>query len=293
MIDISVPQGAALARLSSGGIYVRTHYTVDKNKRNPEWIAAGRAAMGPREWDREMEMREDIWDGLPVFPEYIDDRHCPLEYRKKKIPVVTDRAFYVGGWDAGMTLRPAFSLWQVVYGETRLQYQIQGVLEVTTEFALPMETFAPKVNDALHTHCPEIVQRITHVGDETIRQRSGSRGETAQMVAQEHGIFIFPMTNKWEPRKSAMQWAVNGMIDETTPRMVICGKTMPMLRKGFQGAYCLDYKAGQVGAGGELKMPLKNVFSHVADSAQYAMLEIKRELEAGNSGGVTQLGMSL
>lgn len=283
LLNIEVPQGAALGITKTGAIYARTHYTVDPGKRNPEWIASGRTEMGVREWDREMEMREDIWDGLPVFPEYQDDLHCPFEFRTKPIPAVMDRAVYLCGVDCGMTLRPAAALAQIVFGENRKEWQLQGLLEVTTDYALPMETFAPKLLEAVHSFYPEIADRIEYVGDETVKQRSGGRGETAQMVAQEHGIWIQPMPNVWEPRKSAVDWFLRKRVDENTPAMVIAGSRMPMLRKGFQGAYCLESKDNAVGPSAVLKMPVKNVFSHIHDGWQYLCLAAKREIESGNN----------
>lgn len=298
MGNLIVPQGCALAELKSGGEYARVHYSSDPAKRDPVWIAGGRTSMGAREWDREMEMREDIWDGLPVFPEYQDDVHCPMEYRKERITVQLDNAVYLGGFDAGMTLRPAFALAQLVFGKDRRQFQLQGLLEVTTDYALPMETFAPKVNEMVLQFYPEIADRIEYVGDETIRQRSGSRGETAQMVAQEHGIWIQPMPNQWEPRKSAVSWFLSRKVEfevddgiRTAPAMVLSGKMMPMLRKGFQGAYCLESKDDAVGPSAVLKMPVKNVYSHVADAWQALCLAAKREIESGGSR-VVELGMN-
>jgi len=280
--SIRVPEGCGLGVLLSQGAYARIHYTSDPSKRDSRWIQTGRVAMGAREWDREMEMREDVWDGLPVFPEYQDDRHAPQEGRAEKFKAHMDRTLYLAGWDAGQTLRPAFALAQLVFGDTRQEFQLQGLMEVVTEFPLPMETFAPLVNQAVYDHYPEIAQRIEHFGDDTIRQRSGSRGETAQMVANEHGIWISPMPNQWEPRKSAVSWFLKKSVgEEQSPAMVLNGLMMPTLRKAFQGAYCLESKDDTVGMASVLKMPVKNGYSHVSDAWQYLCLAAKREIESG------------
>lgn len=290
--------GCGLALTESGALYTRIHYLSDPSKRDPGWITAGRASMGAREWDREMEMKEDVWDGLPVFPSYNEDItsrlpgwHCPVDFRAKAFPVRLDKAVYLGGWDAGQTLRPAFTLAQLVFGETRAQFQLQGLLEVWSDYSLPMETFAPRVAEAIYAHYPEISERIEHFGDETIRNRSGSRGETAQQVAQEHGFFITPMSNVWNPRRSAVEWFLKRKLDENTPGMVINGHLMRMLRKGFQGAYCLESKNDAVGETAVLRMPEKNIYSHTHDSWQALCLGAKREVEMGGQG-VVQLGMS-
>lgn len=221
-----------------------------------------------------MEMSEDVYDGQPVYADvYIDKRHNA--FGDDALPIVKG-SFYVGGWDCGQTIIPAFVLWQITP-----MYQCHRLLEVVSRGGESMETFAPRVTAALAARIPHCWDEVEHVGDATVTQRSGSTGETAQSVAKKHGVYIRPMSNEWQSRLSAVVWSFFDDIQEDIPRTLIDGRFCPILRQAFRGAYRYEEsKTGDSqGPGMVLAKPKKNSFSHIADADQYAAVYVRRKLQ--------------
>jgi hypothetical protein len=226
-----------------------------------------------------MEMNENVYDGECVYPEYRDGWHCLLGERPiTLIPGST----YVGGWDCGQTLNPAFVLLQI----TPLPLQIHAILEVIPPGPEPMEKFAARVQAALTRRIPTMWDEVRHFGDATVTTRSGSTGDTAQGIARKHGISIQPISNEWQGRYSAVTWALADSIDEKTPRFLLDGVHCPTLRDGFRGAYRFeDSPQGDgSGAGRILAMPLKNAYSHIHDALQYACVATRKRVFAAPMG---------
>lgn len=265
----------------NGLTLVAIHYTADEEKRG-EWAALNK--VGVSTWDQEMELRDNIWPGEKVFKTYQDSLHCPPWSMQKDIRVLPG-CHYIGGWDAGDTLAPAFSLLQVrpVEINEKREWRVYVVLEVTLEGAWSMEDFAPQVKSILEAWSPEYCKKIHHVGDETVTTRTGPRGETALNVALEHGFAIMPVTNDWETRKSAVIKLLHHRLTDGRSGFILSGKNCPVLKAGFEGAYHYPKRstADQSGPGMELKRPEKNGYSHVADSLQYAAVYTKVIMEGG------------
>ena len=232
--------------------------------------------MGVREWDRDMEMREDVYDGQPVYDDYVDAIHCPKILRENSIPLSAN-AMYYGGWDAGQTLSPAFVLLQV----TERPWQVHALLEVVSVGQQPMERFAQVVLQRLMKWHPGLWDQVKHFGDATIVTRSGSDGQSARDVAKRHGISIVPMSNQWAGRVSAVTWLLTRRLDEDMPGFWVSGKDCPVLRDGFLGGYqtTASPSGESSGPGMVLRAPLKNAFSHVHDALQYAAIQIRKDIE--------------
>lgn len=273
---MSFPFGCE-ARVTAGGArYLRIHYSADPPKRDPAWAPEMRAGVGIREWRREMEMDENVYDGEPVYADYLDDVHCPGAAKQSLLPVVAG-SVYFGGWDCGQTLQPAFVLLQV----TPRPFQAMAILEVVSEGAMPMETFAPLVMQRLMRWHPGLWAEVRHHGDATVVQRSGSTGDSALAVALKHGVRIQPETNVWAARSSAVTWLLTRMVSEEAPGFFVSGLGCPVLRRGFLGAYRFKphEQSQKDGAGTILLSPLKDEFSHVHDALQYAAVAVRRWLE--------------
>lgn len=224
-----------------------------------------------------MEMNENVYDGEPVFADYRDEWHCLLGDRA--LPLL-QHSVYVGGWDAGQTLSPAFVLLQIAPG--KLGYQVSCLLEVLPPGPEPMETFAPRVGRALSQRLPGLWDEIEHWGDHTLVQRSGGDGRTAQMIAAAHGFRIREASNEWNPRYSAVTWLLQRRIDERSPGFLVDGLHCPVLRDGFRGAYRYEEspRSDGDGAGRILAMPLKNAYSHVQDALQYAAMRVQQKFQS-------------
>jgi hypothetical protein len=274
----TVVLGVKLGDCANGARYMRIHYTADPSK-NGEYIQREKHKTPLREWNREMEMDENVYDGEPVYADYYDDRHCPtfdeLDLKTEFFPH-QNKCSYIGGWDCGQTLNPAFVLYRITPGR-----QVQGLIEVVPPAPESMQAFAPRVIQAISRILPGDWDEVYHVADQTVIQRSGVDGRNAAQEARRHGLILHPATNQWAPRLSAVTWALTDMIDDVTPRYLISGAGMPILRAGFQGAYKYeDSPAGDaMGPGRIVKMPLKNSYSHVHDANQYALMEIRRKFK--------------
>lgn len=273
-------EGFRAIDLPSGTRYIACHYTADPGKRDD---FRGLFPQVPkREWDREMEGVEDVWDGEPVYGEYRDDWHSPKAYRTMEIPT-HPRAELFAGWDAGQTLQPAFVLAQVLPSP---EWQVHVIAELAPESGVSMAEFAPMVARLIERRCPGRFHDINHFGDATITQRSGSNGVTAQQVAYQNGFLIRPSTNAKAPRISAVTKLLMDRLDEKTPRYVIDGLSCPTLREGFNGAYRFEVstRGDESGQGRILMEPLKNGWSHVHDANQYMCMAIIGRMESWQSG---------
>jgi hypothetical protein len=273
-------QGMAATYTRADARYIALHYSADPDK-TPEWAAAEKlkasGEFGTREWNQQMELKEDIYQGEPVFQDYADSRHCPKSIHETGIKIVPG-SLYIGGWDIG--LQPAFTLVQVTP-----KYQIQVILEVTSDGGDPMETFAPRVLWALQKRLPGEWNTVYHGGDQTILNRTPTTGETVQQTLASHGFKVRPITNILSVRLSSVTWALVDMISNepgrVIPRLAIDPVHCPVLRKAFQGGYRLEDspRGDTVGPGRIIMLPLKNGFSHVSDAFQYTAVIAKEFYE--------------
>jgi len=217
-----------------------------------------------------MDLAEDVYEGEAVFADYSDRIHCPTQFRTESIPVLRN-CEYIGGWDCGATLQPAFVLLQI----TRIG-QIHALLEVLPPAPESMESFAPRVMSAIVQRLPANWDEVQHVADATVIQRSGVDGRTARQEAARHGFDLKPVSNVWAPRFAAVTWLLADRIDDDTPRFVISGPDCPTLRAGFKGRYKFaEAGSDSVGAARVFKMPVKDGYSHPQDGLQYAAIKAR------------------
>lgn len=287
MAITQVMRGMTKEVIPNGAMFVRLHYSADPEK-NSDWKAIEEAKESdPRNWDVQMEMRDVVLDGYPVFARYMDSVHCPQSAWHHYLEL-TEGSHYFGGWDAGQTLSPAFLL-----KELTPDHHVRDLLEVVSTVGESMEEFAPRVRKEVDEIYPGLLDVVRHYGDATIEQRSGTDKSTARQVARKYGFEIEPITNDWTKRQSAVAFLLKlGLPEE--PKYLVSGKGCPTLRRGFQGMYKfkLSSSSGSTtsGAGAVLVTPLKNAYSHVHDANQYASMPIFDMLKPGGGGWVTDQG---
>lgn len=269
--------------LESGTRFLALHYTADKNK-DSDWVTKHKAGMDAEEWDREMELRENVWAGERVFKAYNDSFHCPAWTSEIEIKVLPG-CHYIAGWDGGASLAPACVLGQLrpilVDGNPLPEWRLYILLEVFLEGAWSMEEFAPIVRDRLKEWSPEYAKKIRHVGDPTLMQRAGTDKRTAAEVALNYGFAISPSTNEWEVRRSAVSWHLQRKLSDGRAGYIVNGPKCPTLKSGFEGAYRYQKKstADATGPGMVLNMPEKNAWSHVHDANEYLSIFAKTIIE--------------
>ena len=265
--------GYAYKDLDNGIRYCALHFSADPGK-GPDWAKIMKQAIPKREYDSEYDLHEDVYDGQPVYPDYLDPYHAPKIFHGAEIPFI-EGSLLIGGWDGGQSLSPAFVLIQVTP-----KGQVAVTLEVCPNETMPMSKFAPMVIKRLNEWSPIAAPLIEHWGDPTIHTRNGSTGTTAAQVAQGYGIRIRPSSNALQPRLSAVSRLLLGKIGDR-PQFILCARNCPTLREGFRGAYRFQEASKSEGEGGGRMFiePLKNGFSHSQDSLQYAAIEALRRLD--------------
>ena len=268
--------------LQDGTRYVAIHFSADSTK-GQEWEQKKARGIPERSWKREMGMHDDVYEGEPVFSDYSDVRHCPLSIRESGIPIFPN-SVYIGGWDNGLT--PAFSMLQITP-----MMQVQCILEVTSGGDDPMETFGPKVLNAIARRIPGAWDEVYHIGDPSIWNRTATTGDSPGLLAKrKFGINIRRASNVWGVRQSAVTWLLTDQIDAKTERFILDGKYCPIMRIGFQGAYQFEIspRGDTIGPGRILTEPLKNGYSHIHDSLQASAQAARKFCD-----GKLALGMGL
>jgi hypothetical protein len=285
-------QGITHKVLPSGAHYMRIPHNADPSK-DSVWLEKVRVEMldTPDLFRRHILMDDTVISGDPVYTSYEDSWHCPEKYREKGIPIVP-QSVYFGGWDCGQALTPAFSLNQV----TTTPFQVHTILEVTSMGAESMKQFAPRVWDAVERRIPGHFEQVRHYADATVNTRSGTDLRSAKQEAAKHG-FIGPLalravSNAFGPRRSAVDWLLARKIQlppregETeslvVPGYMIDARHCPMLRESFLGRYQWRVTKPEEGPAGMVRMePAKNLWSHIAESLQYAGIKVRKLIEPG------------
>lgn len=220
-----------------------------------ERVAAGR----PDDWIRVNLGNEFIFhvDGKPVHPQYKDAVHCaaaPLT-PWAGIPLTL-------GVDFGRT--PAATVWQY---HTALD-RWQALAEFVTR-DLSASLFAPHLRRWLDR---EFAGFGLFAWGDPAGDRAGQTVETTPIaVLRAHGIPASPApSNQPLLRRSALARPMMRLAMDGKPSFVI-SPACKMLRKGLQGGFA--YRRMQI-AGTEryTDEPDKNEYSHVVESAEYALL---------------------
>lgn len=268
-------RGMTAETLASGIRFVRLHYSADPAK-DQAWAEQERKKEAdPRNWDTQMEMRRIVTDGYPVFPRFNEKQHVPVDGYDRHFALDAESpCLYLGGWDAGQTLNPAFVLLEWRTNPVR----VRVLLEVVSTGGEDMDQFAPRVRKTVEDIYPGLLQSIKHKGDPTILTRSGSNGLTAQQVARKYGFEIIASTNDWTLRSTSVSHLLS--LDNL---LELNRHGCPTLYRGFLGQYryMVSSTGDQVGPGVKLMNPIKNAYSHIQDALQYPAIDIYNALLPG------------
>jgi hypothetical protein len=263
--------GMAITTARNGAMYIALHYSSDPSK-GPAWALETSKKYTTREWDEQMELHEGIYSGEPVLKDFSPSRHCPKAIQETGIPIVRLSAYF-GGWD--VDLRPSFILLQVTP-----EYQIQAILEVTSEGGESMELFCPRVTEALRKRLPGRWNEIMHCADPTCVNRTAADGNSVQKVAAAHGFRLKPQSNVWGVRLSDMEWALTDEVEARVSRFVVDPIHCPVLHTGFKGRYKFRESSGdEIGPGRVINKPLKDGYAGPQDACQYGMRQARRFCE--------------
>ena len=248
------------------------HYAADPGK-SYEWRDARRGKAIPEDqWDREMEGDIRSFDGESVYPQYRADIHTSTS--RIPFPSVSKARHVLAGWDCGNTTHPAG-----VVANITSRGQIQILMEFAPTYACFMTEFAPKWNAMLAELKGENqAVNVSYVCDPAGFARQGNTGESAADEARKYGIKLVRSTNNTEMRRGLLTKCLSETIEGGFPRIVIDEKMCPMLCQALAGGY--QWKDNGL-EGGErmLREPNKNIYSHVAESLEYLVIEACRYLK--------------
>ncbi len=297
------PKGVEVRDLKSGTVYLRMPHYADKDK-DAAWVAEVQLQMSdvPLVFRREILMDETVATGQPIYSNYDDDLHVHRDRdgNEAYIPIFPG-CLYWGGLDGGQALQPAFTLYQML----PRPFQIHAICETVSEGGEPMEIFAPRVMRDIMAVLPMSWDTVQIYADHTITARDGTKGGTAQDEARKHGLILTPETNVWAPRLGAAIWLFNrrldlgpagfkedgkgGLVVSEKPGFKLDALRCPRLREACQGKY--KYRVSKQGdpdgPGAVIIEPLKNGWSHVAESLQYAAMQMRKLIAGDDRAQIT------
>lgn len=200
-------------------------------------------------------------EGKPVYPEYNDLRHCA----SAPLAAIAGRKLIIGV-DAGAT--PAATIWQPAIDG---QWRALDEIVVAEDATMGPTMFGEEINRILAEKFPGFTpDMITGWGDPAAdkdRSRDEFWLDTLRHVT---GIrFRAAPTNALQPRLEAVRSKLTRSGENGKP-MLLISPSCRVLRKGFNSHY--HYRRVQIGQGRFADEPDKNHWSHVHDSAQYALI---------------------
>lgn len=206
-----------------------------------------------------------VMDGKPIYPEYSDSIHCAgftIEPAPLKVTI---------GLDFGLTPAATFNQ-RLPNGRIVTFHEVVSERMGISRFA---EVLAPEI--ARFPFIPE----WDVVGDPSGDTPSQTDESTVFQILRAKKINARPArTNDFTVRRDAVGNALSRLVDGK-PGLQISPSCI-RLRKALAGGYCL--KRVQVTAEKYRDKPDKDMHSHVAESQQYALLEMGENPRAINIG---------
>jgi len=193
-------------------------------------------------------------EGRPVYPEYADHLHCA----KERLSPIKGQAMC--SLDFGLT--PAAVFQQRLPNSRIIAFHELIATDMgITNFA---RLLAPEL--AKYPQC-----EFEIVGDPAGQQRSQVDERTVFEVLRATGLQARPArTNDFVLRRDAVGNALSRLVDRAPAYMV--SPTCPKLRRAYAGGYC--FRRMHVTEERYRDVPDKNIHSHVAEAAQYGVIEL-------------------
>jgi hypothetical protein len=210
------------------------------------------------------------FDGKPVQPDYSDSRNVS-PHDLDPVLDANGRCIIEVGLDFGLT--PAATMFQ-----RQGSGQIWGIDELVAvdmnnaEFARQLKEKCDGIRARLVA-----LRRGAHVqfnfrGDPSGDARGSNDGRTTFQVYRAAGIMAVPAsTNNIELRRASLERPLTRTVRGGDPAFILSPR-MVWLRKALAGAWC--YKRVQIAGSEKFKdVADKNEFSHVGESAEYALMD--------------------
>ncbi len=233
---------------------VEIHYTADPRKRSKEFKDWARSSLPYRDYMMEYELSWESWAGLPVFPDWIQERHALTKPAEPEpgLPLLR-------GWDFGLT--PAAIICQ-------LQGERLVVLKEFTAVNMGLKRFSKIVLDTCAIEFPRWMDKKKDWRDfidpSGLYRKDTDEG-TCATILDGHGLRIIPGVESFEHRRMSVEYFLTTFTKDG-PCLTLNLDECPKLAAGFLGGYQYDDKDVEI----EPKKirPIKNEYSHPHDGFQ-------------------------
>lgn len=240
-------------------LVVDVHYTANPYKRDPEFKRQLKETLPLHQYMREYERSWQTFVGMPVYPNFRADIHCPQNKPQAHLGLPL-----LCGVDFGRT--PALVI-----------AQLQGnSLKILKEFTAQNESiqiFMPKVMKAIGQLWPEWrdPDKIHfYVDPAGFNKNPNDERTCVQEMLETPGIkHVYPGAkgnNEWEGRRSSVEHYLLH-VERESAGIEINESECPTLVTGFKGGYRYPDSANEIEPN-KLR-PIKNIYSHVHDALQY------------------------
>ncbi len=260
-LDYTIPiEGVREWTTHNGCRVLEIHYKADPAKRAPDWIKRAKIGKRKRGWDREMEIRWDIYSGMPVFGDCFDESiHISAE------PLAWDHeSTIVRLWDYGNT--PCCTFSTVVNG------QWQWLAEICTDMR-PMGSKEPPPTSNIGRLAADVLAlcalrfpgtAFLDFDDPAGDQKTQTDSRSCRDVLNEKRIYPTGGEVSTKGRIEAMAGWLSRYYGK--PAVLIDEQNCPMLAEGMRGGY----RYAEIGQTGKYQqLPEKNQYSHPIDAQCY------------------------
>lgn len=242
---------------------VEIHYSADPAKRPPEWAAAIKPSMPRRDWEREYEMKWETWEGLPVYPDFLESFHGvdgPI-YPHLGLPLLR-------GWDFGLT--PAAIICQLQEGTLCSLFEF-------TAFNMGIERFSEIVVQQCQVLFPawgDTKKDWLDFIDPAGFARKDTDEKTCAAVLQGPGrnLRVQAGAIAWEARRKSVEHYLMHRYNNG-PAYKISLPNCRTLVDGFKGGYHYPKEAGTIEP--QKLRPVKNKYSHIHDALQMVASKLR------------------
>jgi len=232
---------------------VDLEYTADPVKRTPEWLERNQKGIPRREFEREYGRRWTVYEGKPVYQTFSEALHTFTG----KI-TIADRIRLVSGWDAGPTdVNLAWSLALVNVRKLTVQFVDEYFVDDGD-----VDDFLQTVQTKFQLDWARFSTTGIHIADQSVFTETNIEKKSFGTMLRRHGFYPIAGEISFAKRRSGVERLL-----ETYDAFKV-HERCKLIIEALSGGYVYGKLAG--GVGGQYKeTPLKNEFSHIANTVEY------------------------
>lgn len=260
--------GFALKRNPNNGfVIVSLDYFADPEKRSPEWKKMAQEGLPPRRWAVEYERAWDVSAGRPIYADCFHRAHHVLAK-----PVGPNPGYPIfRGWDFGGN--QSCAIVQVRDGHIY-------VLDEIPNGGVNTRQFAPEVIRFCNGAYGPDYHYIDIVDPSAMWEGKTAEGHACVEVMQSPEIGLMPIPAKTNDPEKRIAAVTKVLINYRNGKpTLLLNPHCEMLIKGFEFGYHFPERPTQQK---KADKPVKNLYSHIHDALQYAVLRINAHDEGAD-----------